>query len=162
MPSAKAISSGNAKTQNTASGSRRNSRSRTMVSSTIGIRRGSRIAQVPAGEVHEHVFERRVCVVRKASFRPAIAEQVEQRRQREVRSPRRPARRSRACTRTSRTPGSGAQLVRIGQRLAVDLANSTTCSPPSERISSRGVPSAITLPWSTTATRSHSRSASSM
>jgi hypothetical protein len=41
-------------------------------------------------------------------------------------------------------------------------ANSTTWSPPRERMSSAGEPSAITFPWSTTATRSHRRSASSM
>ena len=41
-------------------------------------------------------------------------------------------------------------------------AISTTWSPPSERMSSRGVPRAMTLPRSTTAIRSQSLSASSM
>ena len=42
------------------------------------------------------------------------------------------------------------------------IANSTTWSPPSLAINSRGEPSAMILPWSMTATRSQSRSASSM
>ena len=47
-------------------------------------------------------------------------------------------------------------------RPAASARNSMTCSPPRLAISSRGEPRAITLPWSTTATRSQSRSASSM
>src|SRR5208337_55855 len=42
------------------------------------------------------------------------------------------------------------------------IANSTMWSPPKRAINSRGEPSAMILPWSMTATRSQSRSASSM
>src|SRR6188474_1187865 len=84
IPSAKAISSGKAKTQNTASGSRRNSRSRALVSSTIGMRRGSGIAQVTPGEVHEDVFQGGAVRGQECQLRATLAEQVEQRRNGEV------------------------------------------------------------------------------
>src|SRR4051794_37739845 len=60
MPSPIARRIGKAKVQKTASGSRRNSRKRTMVSSrsdecTFG---DSGFTKLPSGEVYEHVFER--------------------------------------------------------------------------------------------------------
>src|SRR6188474_3422703 len=61
-PSASVSRSGNAKTQNTASGSRPNSLRREIVISTsgwyVGAFRGSDIAQLPSGQRYEQIFER--------------------------------------------------------------------------------------------------------
>ena len=62
-----------------------------------------------------------------------------------------------ALRRAPRTPGSVDRS--SGSSSA---ASSTTSTPPSEAINSAGVPSAITFPLSMMATRSQSRSASSM
>ena len=51
---------GNTKAQKIASGSRTHSRSRARVSSTIGDLTPVVFTEVPAGERHEHVFERAV------------------------------------------------------------------------------------------------------
>ena len=72
-----------------------------------------------------------------------------------------------ASTRCDCTPGIASQQRRHPRLHARSLhvpltANSTMSSPPTEAISCCGVPSAITLPWSMIATRSQSRSASSM
>src|SRR5262249_14602408 len=75
MPSANAMSTGNANTQNTASGSRKNTTMRVRVNwnsaESFRLRR-SLIAQGPARQVHEHVLERRV-VSRQAGERQAPA-----------------------------------------------------------------------------------------
>ena len=61
MPSAQVMITGKANTQNTASGSRRNSRKRASVSSISGCAAPplSAIAQVPSGQRHEDVLEGR-------------------------------------------------------------------------------------------------------
>ena len=125
--------------------------------------RASLIAQMPSRQRHEHVLERGGSRAqlgqRQALPRPAP---------RAGRAPPgaapRPARARRHRPRcTSRTPGSRANARRgpaAGRRAPVE--NSTTCSTPIDAISSRGVPRAMTTPWSMIATRSQSCSASSM
>src|SRR6185369_11788981 len=88
IPSASAISTGNANTQNTASGSRRKPNMRTRVSCQSGesVRpRRSLIAQRPAGHAHEHVLERGV-VGGQALERDLLARELgQERRDRDVR-----------------------------------------------------------------------------
>src|SRR5687768_14635079 len=87
-PSAHVMITGNANTQNTASGSRRNSRNRASVSSTSGLyglglgspwgEGGLLIAQVLSGQRHEHVFERGAVGAQLAQRRLPAVQQVEQ------------------------------------------------------------------------------------
>src|SRR5438128_2630106 len=81
MPSANASSTGNANTQKTASGSRRNSRTRQSVSSRIAeYFAASLIAQMPPGERDEHVLERRAVRGQLGQDRAALAQQRHERR----------------------------------------------------------------------------------
>src|SRR6187402_3025266 len=82
IPSAIVMMTGNANTQNTASGSRTNSRNRDSVNSTSG--RVLFIAQLPSGQRHEHILERRAVRAELAQRLVAIAQRIEQRRQREM------------------------------------------------------------------------------
>jgi len=110
------------------------------------------ISQLPAGQVDKHVFERGMMRGEPRQSVPRLLEMVEQERQRLVQlldRQRQPSlRRFTACT-----PGNS--LMRVSSTCPSQV-NSTTSVPPSDWISFRGVPDAMTLPLSMTADRSQS------
>src|SRR5688500_11751479 len=84
IPSAHVMITGNMKTQNTASGSRRNSRNRASVSSTSGCAaaccEGLVIAQLTARQRDEHILQGRTVRAQLAQRGVLAVQQVEQRR----------------------------------------------------------------------------------
>src|SRR5688572_30191572 len=84
IPRAQVMITGNANTQNTASGSRTNSRNRDSVSSTKGFGRRLLIAQLPSRQRHEDVLERGAVGAELAQCGVALAQEIEQRRHRQV------------------------------------------------------------------------------
>src|SRR5262245_19092062 len=102
IPRAHVMITGKANTQNTASGSRTNSRKRDSVSSTSGFGRASvdrnrwivvresvdrnpsLIAQLPSGQGHEHVFESGAVGAEPAQLGVALPKKVVQGRHRQV------------------------------------------------------------------------------
>src|SRR5829696_1470893 len=84
IPSAMAMSTGNTNIQKRASGSRTTSSSRVRVSSRSGAPRMLRIAQVPAGELHEHILQRRAVRCQQRERRPASLERRQQPRHGQV------------------------------------------------------------------------------
>src|SRR5687768_11609802 len=80
-PSAQVMMIGNRNDQNSASGSRRNSRNRVRVSSTSG---WLTIAQMSSSQRHEHVFERRAVRGEQRQRRLPMTQRVQQCGQRQM------------------------------------------------------------------------------
>ena len=149
-PSAHVRRTGKAKTQNTASGSRRNSRNLEMVSCQSGCIYSSRSCR----PVNDTNTSSRValCVVSSvkasgASTARNSAGSASWRWDTIIVPPP-------SLTDARRTPGRPSSSASVGTATPSRTANETTCSAPREAINSRGVPWAMTLPLSTMATRS--------
>ena len=143
---------GNANTQNTASGSRRNSRKRASVSSTSGCCAPRRRRLIHRAAAFRSARRTRLrasrCACRAGSASRCRCAQQSRAAPARCRCTsdvdRVQVRRRRAARRARRAaPRAAASSIGSARRRR---ANSTTCSAPSDATSSRGVPSAISLP----------------